>query len=161
MLVLNSHSCTIVSLLYWSLQLKFLCHLPIKILCKFLYVLHRSEYFFMVSQPDFYTAFICWSCTPWLLSTEQNDGGRVGCVEKLNVAHPTDLGPEEPVLSKGTNSPQWSSPGPSTGAGGAHGLPVGCVRRRVAPTSRLAFGPHFQYGSSSLLTGNHHIISIW
>jgi hypothetical protein len=67
----------------------------------------------MVSQLDIYTAFICCSstmsqCTPRLLSTEQNDGGHVGCVENLSAAHPTALGPEEPVPSKGTKYPQRS-----------------------------------------------------
>ena len=45
-------------------------------------------------------------------------------------------------------------------AGGDHGVPVGCGRRRVAQVSGLDDGRHFQYSSRSLLSGNHHIISI-
>ncbi len=64
-----------------------------------MYFLHRSEYFFMVSQRDFYTAFICRSSTvsqstplTSIYCTEQNNGGRVGRVENLSVTHPSDLG---------------------------------------------------------------------
>ncbi len=60
----------------------------------------------------------CRRALRWLLSTEQNDGGRVGRVENLSPTHPSDLGPEEPVPSNGMNSPHrvrsrtcaWSAP---------------------------------------------------
>jgi hypothetical protein len=102
---------------YYSLQLKFLWHFTFKILCKFF--LPRSEYLFMVSKLDFYTVFIYCSSTVSqstpLTSIYRakwwRPRGARRLVENLSAAHSTDLGPEEPVPSKGTNSPyiKWMS----------------------------------------------------
>ncbi len=78
MLVLNSHSCTIVSLLQFAVKI-----LVLKILCKFCIFCIGLSFFswfhnFIIILLLFVTVQQCCRALHCLLSSEQNDGGFVG-----------------------------------------------------------------------------------